>query len=184
MSLAGKRVAVIGTAASGIQLIPAIADQVAELHVYQRTPNWFMPTPDYHADTPTQMQWLLDNVPGYREWYRLSLFWRMAEGMLAAARVDPEWPGDGRSVSAMNDGMRRMLARYLEAEFADMNRATRKNTFGQPVDTICGHVRGKKASGEDTGERPFLYLVTEDEAYVVDGPANSAAASAYRNICS
>ena len=122
VSLAGKRVAVIGTAASGIQLIPAIADQAAELHVYQRTPNWFMPTPDYHADTPSQMQWLLDNVPGYREWYRLSLFWRMAEGMLAAARVDPEWPGDGRSVSAMNDGMRQMLAQYLQAEFADAPR--------------------------------------------------------------
>ena len=70
------------------------------------------------------------------------------------------------------------------AEFGEMKRAVRKNTLGQSVDTICGRVKGKKASGEDTGNRPFLYLVTEDEAYVVDGPANSAAASAYRNICS
>jgi hypothetical protein len=70
------------------------------------------------------------------------------------------------------------------AEFGEMKRATRKNTLGKSVDTICGRVKGKKASGEDTGDRPFLYLVTEDEAYVVDGPANSAAASAYRNICS
>jgi hypothetical protein len=69
------------------------------------------------------------------------------------------------------------------AEFADMKRATRKNTLGQPVDTICGHVKGKKASGEDTGEKPFLYLVKEDEAYVVDGDAESVAAIAYRNIC-
>ena len=119
VSLTGKRVAVIGTAASGIQLIPAIADEVAELQVYQRTPNWFMPTPDYHADTPAPMQWLLDNVPSYREWYRLSLFWRLAEGMLAAARVDPEWDGGGRSVSARNDGMRQMLTQYLETQFAD-----------------------------------------------------------------
>jgi hypothetical protein len=70
------------------------------------------------------------------------------------------------------------------AEFGEMKRATRKNTLGKSVDTICGRVKGKNASGEDTGARPFLYLVTEDEAYVVDGPANSAAASAYRNICS
>jgi hypothetical protein len=70
------------------------------------------------------------------------------------------------------------------AEFSEMKRATRKNTLGQSVDTICGRVKGKKPSGEGTGDRPFLYLVTEDEAYVVDGPANSAAASAYRNICS
>lgn len=69
------------------------------------------------------------------------------------------------------------------AEFGDMKRAIRKNMFGRPVDTICGHVKGKNASGEDTGERPFLYLVKEDDAYVVDGKENSAAAIAYRNIC-
>ena len=68
-------------------------------------------------------------------------------------------------------------------EFEDMKRAMRKNTFGQPVDTICGHLRGKKATGEGTGERPFLYLVKEDEAYVVDNNPESAAATAYRNIC-
>src|ERR1700732_1793092 len=33
------------------------------------------------------------------------------------------------------------------AEFGDMKRAIRKNTFGKPMDTICGHVRGKDASG-------------------------------------
>ena len=76
------------------------------------------------------------------------------------------------------------LEEPTSAEFAEMNRAIRKNTLGKSVDTICGRVKGKKASGEDTGDRPFLYLVKEDDAYVVDGPANSAAASAYRNICS
>ena len=68
-------------------------------------------------------------------------------------------------------------------EFEDMKRAMRKNTFGQPVDTICGHLKAKKATGEDTGEKPFLYLVKEDEAYVVDNNPESAAATAYRNIC-
>jgi hypothetical protein len=68
-------------------------------------------------------------------------------------------------------------------EFADMKRAVRKNTFGKPVDTICGHVKAKNAAGADTGERPFLYLVKDDDAYVVDGNAESAAAIAYRNIC-
>ena len=118
IDLKGKRVAVIGTAASGIQLIPTIADDVQSLDVYQRTPNWFMPTPDYHADTPEGMQWLIDNVPTYSEWYRLSLFWRLSEGMLAAARVDPQWPQDGRAVSESNDGMRQLLTQYLETQFA------------------------------------------------------------------
>ena len=70
------------------------------------------------------------------------------------------------------------------AQFGEMNRAVRKNVLGQSVDTICGRVKGKKASGDDTGDRPFLYLVKDDEAYVVEGPAGSAAATAYRNICS
>jgi hypothetical protein len=68
-------------------------------------------------------------------------------------------------------------------EFGEMKRAIRKNTLGKPVDTICGFVRGKNASGADTGDRPFLYLVKEDDAYVVDGKASSVAAIAYRNIC-
>jgi len=42
-SLAGKRVAVIGTGATGVQVISAIADQVGELVVYQRRPNWCAP---------------------------------------------------------------------------------------------------------------------------------------------
>ena len=69
------------------------------------------------------------------------------------------------------------------AEFSDMDRAFRKNTLGRATDTICGHVRGKNASGGDTGEKPFLYLVKEDDAYVVDGRPDSAASIAYRNIC-
>jgi hypothetical protein len=69
------------------------------------------------------------------------------------------------------------------AEFGEMKRAIRKNLRGESVDSICGRVKGKKASGEDAGDRPFLYLVKDDEAYVVDGPAGSAAAAAYRNIC-
>ena len=55
-SLAGKRVAVIGTGATGVQVISAIADQVGELYVYQRRPNWCAPlhnrkiTPEEMAD--------------------------------------------------------------------------------------------------------------------------------------
>ena len=70
------------------------------------------------------------------------------------------------------------------AQFSDMDRAIRLNTFGRAVDTICGRVRGRNASGAETGERAFLYLVKEDDAYVVvDGKPDSAAAIAYRNIC-
>jgi cation diffusion facilitator CzcD-associated flavoprotein CzcO len=43
VDFAGKRVAVIGTGSSGVQLIPIIADKAASLVVYQRTANWCTP---------------------------------------------------------------------------------------------------------------------------------------------
>ena len=45
-SLDGKRVAVIGTGASAIQVIPSIQSVVSDLHVFQRTPPWVMPKSD------------------------------------------------------------------------------------------------------------------------------------------
>ena len=48
VDLSGKRVAVIGTGASAIQIVPQIAPRVAQLHVYQRTPPWVLP----HRDRP------------------------------------------------------------------------------------------------------------------------------------
>jgi cation diffusion facilitator CzcD-associated flavoprotein CzcO len=47
--LTGERVAVIGTGASSIQLVPQIAGQVGRLHVFQRTAPWILP----HTDRPT-----------------------------------------------------------------------------------------------------------------------------------
>jgi hypothetical protein len=114
---------------------------------------------------------------------------------VAVAKVapPPEKPGVAASdqpaetSDVVLDKAKSTIAAKMEepgsAEFSDMKRAMRKNTLGRPIDTICGHVRGKNASGGETGERPFLYLVDGDDAYVVDGKANSAASIAYRNIC-
>jgi cation diffusion facilitator CzcD-associated flavoprotein CzcO len=43
VDVAGKRVAVVGTGSSGVQVVPAIAGEVASLTVYQRTANWCTP---------------------------------------------------------------------------------------------------------------------------------------------
>ena len=48
-SLAGERVAVIGTGASAIQFVPHIQPEVARMHVFQRTPPWILP----HSDRRT-----------------------------------------------------------------------------------------------------------------------------------
>ena len=64
-------------------------------------------------------------------------------------------------------------------EFVDIKRAMNKNTY----EIICGHIKGKRKSGEATGETPFLYLVKEDEAYIVDRGPDSMAAIVYRANC-
>ncbi|MGA8724591.1 MAG: NAD(P)/FAD-dependent oxidoreductase [Acidimicrobiales bacterium] len=56
VDFAGKRVAVIGTGSSGVQLIPAIADQVASLTVYQRTANWCTPLNNAPITATEQVQ--------------------------------------------------------------------------------------------------------------------------------
>jgi 4-hydroxyacetophenone monooxygenase len=117
VDLAGKRVAVIGTGASAVQFIPAIAEEAGELVVFQRTPNWFAPTPEYLEDVPAGFARLLEEVPGYASWYRLWQFWRMHEGLLTAARVDPDHQPQDRSVSELNELVRLLLGAYIEAEF-------------------------------------------------------------------
>jgi hypothetical protein len=61
----------------------------------------------------------------------------------------------------------------------EMKRAEKK-AVGKPIHSICGYVRGRTASGEETGDKPFLYLVQEDEAYI---GAYSIATSPHHNIC-
>lgn len=68
--LRGKRVAVIGTGATSVQLVPAIADEVARLHVFQRTPIWLIPKPD--ARIPASVQRAFREVPGLQRVVRLS----------------------------------------------------------------------------------------------------------------
>jgi cation diffusion facilitator CzcD-associated flavoprotein CzcO len=64
----GKRVAVIGTGSSGVQVIPVIAPEVASLTVYQRTPNWATPlnngpiTPEEQADLRARFEEIRDTI--------------------------------------------------------------------------------------------------------------------------
>ena len=54
VELAGKRVAVIGTGCSAIQVVPAIQPEVAQVDVYQRSPGWTFPKMDFPYSERTQ----------------------------------------------------------------------------------------------------------------------------------
>jgi hypothetical protein len=62
--------------------------------------------------------------------------------------------------------------------FLEMERAIREIALGNSIDTICGRVRGKIVG--DTADRPFVYVVQKDEAYI---GAYTIATTEYRKIC-
>ncbi|MEU9017777.1 NAD(P)/FAD-dependent oxidoreductase [Actinomadura sp. NPDC048394] len=66
--LAGKKVAVIGTGASGVQVIPHIARAAEHLYVFQRTAS----TIDERGDVPTDPEWAKTLRPGWQEERRRS----------------------------------------------------------------------------------------------------------------
>jgi cation diffusion facilitator CzcD-associated flavoprotein CzcO len=73
VDLAGKRVAVIGNAASALQFIPPVAARAAHVDVFQRTPNWVMPRLD-HAYSE-RAKWAFAHVPGLERLYRWWIYW-------------------------------------------------------------------------------------------------------------
>lgn len=71
--LAGKRVAVIGTGASAIQVVPRIAECAAHLDVFQRTPPWIMPHPG--RPTRPRERTLFRLLPPLQQLVRGAVYW-------------------------------------------------------------------------------------------------------------
>lgn len=73
VDLTGKRVAVIGTGASAIQIVPEIVKDVGSLQLYQRTPAWVMQRPN--NPIPERMRNVFATVPGTRAAMRAGIYW-------------------------------------------------------------------------------------------------------------
>ena len=114
--VAGLRVAVIGSGASAMQIVPAVAGRVAHLTVFQRSPQWIAPSYNYSTPVPESVHWLMEHVPYYHMWYRLRLSWLTNDRVHASLKIDPEWEHPERSINLVNDGHRRALTRYITAE--------------------------------------------------------------------
>ncbi len=79
----GKRVAVIGTGASAVQIIPELVGKAARLKVFQRTPAWVLPRLDYTA--PDWSKAVFRRVPATQSLVRGAMYWAhesMALGMI------------------------------------------------------------------------------------------------------
>ena len=119
IKLDGKRVAVVGTGATSMQLVPSIADRVASLTVFQRTAQWARPVQGYSDPITEGAQWLLAHLPFYVQWYRFNMFWRYGDGLLPFLRKDPAWPHPDRAVNKGNDRHREELTDFIISELKD-----------------------------------------------------------------
>jgi 4-hydroxyacetophenone monooxygenase len=103
LDIRGSRFALIGAGASGFQIGPTIAPEVAELSVFQRTAQWILPNRLYHTAVPPGDAWALRHLPFYGRWYRFVMtFAGLAAGM-DMYRIDPHYDDSThQSVNALN----------------------------------------------------------------------------------
>jgi cation diffusion facilitator CzcD-associated flavoprotein CzcO len=96
--LDGKRVAVIGTGASAVQLVPEVAEVAERLVVFQRTGNWFMPRKN--RPYPAALKAIIRHVPGVQAFRRKFIFW-YGESLTLMIRNPRTWGQIGRARSAL-----------------------------------------------------------------------------------
>ena len=98
--LADKRVALVGTGATGVQLVPHLGRDAQHLYVFQRTPS----SVDVRANEPTDPQWAASLQPGWQEerkrnfhrWSPLATAWCSTSRIM----VCDFWTELGRNLTA------------------------------------------------------------------------------------
>jgi 4-hydroxyacetophenone monooxygenase len=120
LDITGTRFALIGAGASGFQIAPTIAPDVEQLTIYQRTPQWILPNPIYHAKVPDGDRWALRHLPFYGRWFR---FMQTYPGIAVGTtpyRVDPDYDHtDGRAISEGNAARREQLTAWMASILED-----------------------------------------------------------------
>lgn len=119
VDVTGKRVAVIGTGCSAVQLLPKTAAKAAQVYLFQRSPHWLSPNRDYYRPVEAGLKWALNHIPCYAEWHRARMIFSFADRNWGAVPADPEWTHPERSTNAANEGMRDALIAYISEQLGD-----------------------------------------------------------------
>jgi 4-hydroxyacetophenone monooxygenase len=118
LSLEGKRVALLGTGASALQIVPELAKTTEKLLVFARSAAWMFPNPIYHDTVAAGHRWALQKLPFYQNWYRFTLFYTYTEGVYSETLVDPDW-NSPVSVSEANDELRIFMTEWIKSQVHD-----------------------------------------------------------------
>lgn len=164
--LRGKRVAVIGTGCSAVQLLRKTAEIAAKVTVFQRTPHWLAPNQDYYRPVEKGKIWALNHIPYYAEWHRARMIFSFADRTWPAVVADPDWAHPARAMNEVNDGMREALTEYI------------KQQLGKCVDLAPGctpdfPVFGKRLVIDNNW---YQTLARDDVSLVTEGIARITAA--------
>jgi cation diffusion facilitator CzcD-associated flavoprotein CzcO len=155
--LAGKRVAVIGTGCSAIQVVPAIQPKVQSIAIYQRSPGWTIPKMDFAYSARTQR--LFERFPVLQRMDRAAVFGFMELG--AAAMTNRRW----------------LLAPFRAMARANINKAIKDPQLRAKV-TPTDEVGCKRIMLTDewypTLTKPNVELVTDRIAAVTPGGVRTA----------
>jgi len=119
LDLKDKRVVVIGTGCTAVQIVPNIVDDVAELHAVVRSPHWIVPEKSVVHEVPAGEKWAMRHLPYFQNWFRLKAYWLASDNLYVMPRIDPEWAATHLSVSAVNDLLMQTSLQYLERTFPD-----------------------------------------------------------------
>ena len=107
-----KRVAVIGSGASGYQTTPVIAETAAHTFLFQRQPNWCLEDETYLKKLPPQAGWLDKNFPFYSNYVRFRVGALMSpEVAKLGTTIDPDFD-DPHARSAVNKATRDMCVGF------------------------------------------------------------------------
>ena len=120
-TISGKKVAVVGSGASAFQIVPSIAKSSKELTIFQRSPPWMFPNPQYHEEVDDRKKWLLENLPFYSRWYRFLLFYPGSDQLLDSLFIDPNWKARSDSINEANDAMRELFTSAMLEQISDQS---------------------------------------------------------------
>lgn len=163
LALEGKRVAMIGTGASGMQLGPSVASKVGKLTIFQRSGHWVIHHPLYFSEVNKHIRWAMRHVPYYMSWLRFQLFWAASDGFHASLKVDPAWPTPNLSLNATNHKMREDLLKYATEKVGHRPDLLAKVIPDYPP---FGKRMLRDARWFDTLLRPNVELVTDQIASI------------------
>jgi 4-hydroxyacetophenone monooxygenase len=173
LDLRNRRVAIIGTGASAMQIVPSIAADVAHLDIYQRSPQWARPIPRFHDTLSDDAQWLLQHVPYYAAWFRFAMLWRYGDGLLPHLKKDPIWPHPERSLNRVNEKHRQEMLNHMQAELGDRPDLLAKCTptyppYGKRILLDNGWYRTLRRPNVDLVTDP-IERITPDAVVTADG---------------